>query len=80
MGPSPCWKSMRKYKRMIAKSGAVWYQGFEEMDDFFLYTAVNGCSRSVLTGSLAVMTLCLENLVLDKDGRMYLIDSEYSSL
>lgn len=66
-----------KYKRMIAKSGAVWYQGFEEMDDFF-YTLQERLQQIGIDRKPCHNDLVPENLVLDKDGRMYLIDWEYS--
>ncbi|MCH1982161.1 phosphocholine cytidylyltransferase/choline kinase family protein [Ruminococcus sp. OA3] len=66
-----------KYKRMIAKNGAVWYEGFEEMDRFF-YTLQERLQQIGLDRKPCHNDLVPENLVLDINGRMYLIDWEYS--
>lgn len=70
-------KEYEKYKRLIDRCGAVWYPGFDEMDNFF-YTLQERLLQIGLDKMPCHNDLVPENLVLDKDGRMYLIDWEYS--
>lgn len=66
-----------KYKRMIKKRKAVCYEGFEEMDGLF-YHLMNRLDEIGTDKRPCHNDLVPENFVRSGEGRMYLIDWEYS--
>ncbi|MGI6007459.1 MAG: phosphotransferase [Ruminococcus sp.] len=70
-------KEYEKYKEMIEKRKAVCYSGFDEMDRLF-YLLMDRLEKLGTDRKPCHNDLVPENFVLSGQGRMYLIDWEYS--
>ncbi|MGI6094888.1 MAG: phosphotransferase [Lachnospiraceae bacterium] len=66
-----------KYKRKIDEIHGVYYPGFEEMDAWF-YWMMNRLEEIGLDRCPCHNDLVAENFIKDRNGKMYLIDWEYS--
>jgi thiamine kinase-like enzyme/choline kinase/predicted transcriptional regulator len=70
-------KEYKKYKELIKKAGGEYYEGFEEIETFF-YKLEDELHRTGLQIAPCHNDLVPENFVKNDEGRMYLIDWEYS--
>lgn len=66
-----------KYKRMIGKRNVTCYEGFEQADRLF-YRLINRLEQLGTDRKPCHNDLVPENFVMSGEGRMYLIDWEYS--
>ena len=70
-------REYEKYKRLIEKAQASVYPEFQEMDQAF-YRLLERLEEIGTDRLPCHNDLVPENLILDADGRLYLIDWEYS--
>lgn len=70
-------KEYEKYKKKIEELHGVYYPGFEEIDTFF-YALMRRLQAIGLATLPCHNDLVAENFIKDKNGRMFLIDWEYS--
>lgn len=70
-------REYEKYKAQVEAAGGVQYPGFEEMDAFF-YHLMERLETIGLDSRPCHNDLVPENFIKDENGRIYLIDWEYS--
>lgn len=76
-GTFDVFREYRAYKRLIEQQGASWYPGFDQMEAF-LETLRKDLDCLGMEKKPCHNDLVAENLVRDREGRLYLIDWEYS--
>lgn len=78
-GSFDVWREYEEYKRIIEAEKGQWYPGFSDMEKF-LWKLKGDLGRLGVERKPCHNDLVAENLIQDGQGRMYLIDWEYSGL
>lgn len=73
------WREYEEYKRIIESEKGQWYDGFSDLEKFF-WKLKYDLEKLGIEQKPCHNDLVAENLIQDEQGRMYLIDWEYSGL